>query len=69
MSLPEKGWKGYGRPDHKLTLRHVPDKRTAEAVLIHEWHAEVAEYRLNYTGVLPELTKYLAGIGAQPWTK
>ena len=57
------------RPDHKLTLRLAPDKRTAEAVMTHEWHAEVSEYRLNYSGVLPELTAYLAGIGAQPWTK
>lgn len=35
---------------------------------MHEWHAEVAEYRLRHQGVLPELLLYLEGIGrASRW--
>jgi len=69
MSLPEKGWKGYGRPDQKLTLRLAPDAATLREAMAHEVHAEVAEYRLRTDGILPELVAYVQGLGAQPWTK
>jgi len=36
-------WKGYGRPDCKLTLRINPDPHTRAEALIHEWHAETGE--------------------------
>jgi hypothetical protein len=57
MTLPESGWKGYGRPDHPYS------KPQTDAVAMHEWHAEVAEYRLRHCGIKPELLAYLRGIG------
>jgi hypothetical protein len=42
---------------------------TRDAACLHEWHAEVAEYRLRHDGIKPALVAYLAGIGAQPWTR
>lgn len=57
MTLPKSGWKGYGRPDHPRS------KPIADAVAMHEWHAEVAEYRLRHCGIKPELLAYLRGIG------
>lgn len=57
MTLPESGWKGYGRPGHPYSKPHV------DAVAMHEWHAEVAEYRLRHCGIKPELLAYLRGIG------
>lgn len=32
-------------------------------VAMHDWHAEVAEYRLRHDGIKPELALYLYGIG------
>lgn len=47
--LPLTGWKGYGNP-------------CRDTVAMHEWHSEVAEYRLRHDGILPELEQYVAGI-------
>jgi hypothetical protein len=57
------GWKGYGRPDCKLTLRINPDPGTVAETMIHDFHAEVAENRLLHEGVKPELNFYLRAIG------
>lgn len=56
MSLPEKGWKGYGSPAHPMT----PDWKAIARV---EMDLEVAEYRLRHDGIKPELLAYLRGIG------
>ncbi len=47
--LPTTGWKGYGNP-------------CREAVAMHEWHAEVADYRLRHDGIKPELEIYIAAL-------
>lgn len=57
-ALPESGWKGYGKPGHPYTTPAY------EATAMHEWHAEVAEYRLRHCGeTSPELLAYIVGIG------
>jgi len=43
MSWDGINWKGYGRPDCKMTLRINPDPHTRAEALIHEWHAETGE--------------------------
>jgi len=63
--LPEKGWAGYGSPQHPLTprlrFRPYPNKY---GVAIHEMHAAVAEAWLDKHGqTSPELVAYLRGIG------
>ena len=66
MSLPEKGWKGYGSPAHKWTPRppsQWADDRRACIALEQQFHAEVAEYRLRHDGIKPELLAYVRGIG------
>ena len=57
-------WKGYGRPDCKLTLRVInPDPQTRAVAMVHDFHADVAEGRLRNEGVKPELLAYVIGIG------
>lgn len=56
-------WKGYGRPDCKLTLRINPDPHTRAEAMVHDFHAGVAESRLRNEGVKPELLAYVVGIG------
>jgi len=65
MNLPESGWKGYGRPDHprKAPTYLNRNRPQLDAVAMHEWHAEVAEYRLRHCGIKPELLAYIRGIG------
>ena len=55
-------WKGYGRPYCKLTLRINPDSHTWKEALIHEWHAETAEYILRTDGISQDLLAKLAAI-------
>lgn len=69
MSLPEKGWKGYGRPGFEpfgLRVR-VLDPRcafpNADGLYRLEMDAEVAEYRLRHDGIKADLLAYLRGIG------
>jgi len=62
MSWDGINWKGYGRPDCKLTLRINPDPHTRAEALIHEWHAETAERRLRTDGISQELLTKLAAI-------
>jgi len=52
------------RPD-KLTLRLTPDAHTVAVAMIHDFHANVAEYTLRTRGILPELKAYIVGIGRQ----
>jgi len=56
-------WKGYGRPDCKLTLRINPDPHTRALALVHDFHADIAENRLKHEGVKPALLAYVIGIG------
>lgn len=56
-------WKGYGRPDNKLTLRHAPDAQTVAASMVYNFHDDVAEYMLRTHGVMPDLLAYIVGIG------
>ena len=66
MNYDEPIWRGYGSPSHPLTprLRMKPyPNRTG--VCIHEIHAEIADYRLAYDGIKPQLLAYLRGIGEQ----
>lgn len=56
-------WKGYGRPDCKLTLRINPDPNTRAVAMVHDFHAAVADSRLRNEGVKPELLAYVIGIG------
>lgn len=56
-------WKGYGRPDCKLTLRINPDPHTRAEAMVHDFHADVAESRLRNEGVKPELLAYVVEIG------
>lgn len=48
-------------------LAYAMDPKTVEQRYIHEIHAEIAEYRLEHSGVLPELARYIEGIGREPW--
>ena len=41
----------------------MPPVKRLDAVAMHEWHAEVAEYRLRHCGIKPELLAYIRGIG------
>lgn len=72
MTLPEKGWKGYGAPGWHLpglSARIIHPQiafPNREGVAIHEIHAGIAECRLDREGIKPELLAYLAGIGAKP---
>jgi len=61
--LSKINFRGYGRPDCKLTLRINPDPHTRAEAMVHDWHAEVAEYRLRHEGIRPELLDYVVGIG------
>lgn len=56
-------WKGYGRPGHKLTLRHAPDAHTVAEAMVYNLHDRVADSRLRNEGVKPELLAYVIGIG------
>jgi hypothetical protein len=51
------------RPAERRLLFNEPDAITAQEVALHDWHAEVAEYRLRHQGIKPELLRYLKGIG------
>lgn len=69
MTLPEKGWKGYGSPGHKyddlrkLWRDAMRDPKVAEDVALHDWHSEIAEYRMEHEGIKPELLAYIVGLG------
>lgn len=56
-------WKGYGRPDNKMTLRLNPDPLTVAEAKLHDFDADVAEYMLRHKGILPDLLAYIVGIG------
>lgn len=58
-------WKGYGRPGHKLTLRHSPDAHTVAEAMVYNFHDDVAEYMLRTHGVMPDLLAYIVGIGRE----
>lgn len=57
MTLPEKGWKGYGSPQHPRT----PSLEAAQEAI----HIEVSEYRLRTEGIKPELTAYVRALCLQ----
>ena len=62
-SHDQTNWKGYSRPDCKLTLRITPDAHTVANAMIHDFHAAVAEKMLEHRGIVPELLLYVVGIG------
>jgi hypothetical protein len=56
-------WTGYGRPDCKLTMHLTPTAYAVAKQQEEEFHAAVAERRLEEEGIKPELNLYLIGIG------
>jgi len=61
---------GSDRPSHFVNwlqsqpiTQYTPTPASRDAAALHDWHAEVAEYRLRHQGIKPELLRYVEGIG------